>query len=166
MKDLHSMADLFTEFEAHLAGLEHPLLTAVHLIQDEIGQCEHTAFGHIVGVVDEAHRLTGELRRLRQAHDQGDCVTLALPRTEANAVCSSTEDLQNLLNSAASVFELLHAGISMGYFASDDYGPLAVMELAERAMRSAAETEGKAASRLASIIRSATTQASEKELLS
>lgn len=147
--------DLLDLFDAYVATIGAPLMTATNLIRDELGYREGDIFEHVVGVVDDASLMAQRLKRIRAARNAGTDVVVTLTEAEERRAEVATAEVEYLLSQAASIFEHLHTGIASGHVDPEGRGCLAVLDLSRRAFEAAAAEEGRAVSELSDLIRRA-----------
>ncbi|WP_022705308.1 DNA-binding domain-containing protein [Pseudorhodobacter ferrugineus] len=109
------------------------------------------------------HARHGHEATVRAARGASADVTLTLTEHEVNQAEVAMGEVEHLFIQAARVFELLHTGIVAGHLDPEGSGTLAVLDLAKRAMMSAAEHEGEAVSHLAQKLRKAKSYQHPKE---
>ncbi|WP_323005432.1 hypothetical protein [Pseudorhodobacter sp.] len=150
-----SFDELLDLFEAYTATIGAPLDAAADLIRDQFNYNHGDIFGHIFGTKANAHDMTVRLKQIRATRSASADVTLTLTEQEANQAEVVTSEVEHLFTQAAHVFELLHTGLASRHLDPEAPGVLAVLELARRAMMSAAEHEGEAMTRLGDSLRKA-----------
>jgi hypothetical protein len=150
-----SFDELLDLFEAYVATIGAPLDAAANLIRDQFNYNHGDIFGHICGTKINAEDVAKRLKQIRAARRASADVTLTLTEQEANQAEVVTSEVEHLFTQAAWTFDLLHTGLVSGHLDPEGPGFLAVLDLARRAMQSAAEHEGEAMTRLGDSLRKA-----------
>lgn len=158
-----SFNELLDLFEAYVATIGAPLDTAAELIRNQFNYNQGDIFGHICGTKVNAQDMARRLDQIRAARNASADVTLTLTEQEANQAEIVTSEVEYLFTQAAHVFELLHTGLVSRHLDPEAPGVLAVLDLARRAMMSAAEHEGEAMTRLGEALRKAKSYQHPKE---
>ena len=150
-----SFNELLDLFEAYVATIGPPLETGCNLIREQFNYNQGDIFGHIFGTKANADDMAQRLKQIRAARSSSADVTLTLTEHEARRAEVVTSEIEHLFTQAAWVFDLLHTGLASRHLDPEGPGTLAVLELARRAMMSAAEQEGGAMTHLGSQLRKA-----------
>ena len=147
-----SVNEVLDLFEAYVATIGAPLITATDLIRHELNYNQGDIFGHICGVASNSHDMAKRLKQIRADRNAGTDVTMTLTHDQWHRFELATGEVPYLLDHAASVFEFLHSLHACGISANDD-GYQSILELCARAFRGAAAKEGESIGQLDRILR-------------
>lgn len=104
--------ELLHLFEACLATIGGPLDMASESIRDQFNYNHGGIFRYICGTKVNAHDMAKRIKQIRAARNSSADVTITLTVQEAYLAEVTTSDVETVLNQAASVLEMLHAGLT------------------------------------------------------
>lgn len=146
MQDMHELLsrepmtfnELLDMFEAYVSTIGGPLTKANHLIGDELHYQGGDIFFHITGTVDNADDMAKRLGRIRAARNTGTDVSFTLTRVDAAVLETCIREVVRAVESAASVFHMLHGREWSG---DEDNETESVLYLAYRALDETGDQE-------------------------